>query len=257
VNPGQRWKPLAGLIVALLGAVFMGLVCLGAILTAVHPTAKDGSRAGDIVLAVVAVALLALGVYVAIHAEHLLRHVSAPTDDPNRIGPPPPLWSIRRGTRRHGPVATGFSALMTLAVTGIMFAIAVSAHSAAVQSHRTQSKGRAVSALVEHVQHVVHHGRYSTWYTARVTVMEPTGATTVAHVPHDTNLAAGTPVEVLVDPSDAGYAEFPSQPAATTTGWVISLIFAFGLLAFGLNAWRHLFRLRRGSIPTRWSPQPM
>ncbi|HET6907710.1 MAG TPA: hypothetical protein VFH54_00095, partial [Mycobacteriales bacterium] len=52
-------------------------------------------------------------------------------------------------------------------------------------------------------------------------------------------------VQILVDPADSGYAEFPGQPAATTAGWVLSIVFGIGFLLFGGFGLRASWRMRR------------
>jgi hypothetical protein len=67
------------------------------------------------------------------------------------------------------------------------------------------------------------------------------------HDPQDTDVDAGTPVDILVDPKDANYAEFPGQPAATTAGWVAGLLIGLFAAAMDVQAWRVLLRMRRAS----------
>ncbi|HET6908876.1 MAG TPA: hypothetical protein VFH54_06010, partial [Mycobacteriales bacterium] len=229
----RPWRPIAALTCLVLLAVVVLLMGIGALATAEHPTAHGGSRGGNIALAVISVVMLAALIYAIVHLEHRIRHNRAVGSGLAGMPPPPFLSLGRRGSRRHGPVSMGLWSVVMVGGAVLMFVLAASTHTAADRSHQTQSHGLPTVAVVDFVQHVAHHGRYSTWYTARITVHEASGAVTVVHDPHDTDLGVGMQVQILVDPADSGYAEFPGQPAATTAGWVLSIVFGIGFLLFG------------------------
>lgn len=240
----RPWRPTATLVCVVLVAVVVALAGIGALATAVHPSEHGSSRGGSIALAVITVLMFAALIYAAVHLEHRIRHDRA-------VGaglpgmPPPPFLSMGRRSRRHGPVSMGLWSVVMLVGAVIMFVLAATTHTAADRSHQTQAHGVPTVAVVDAVRHVAHHGRYSTWYTARITVHEASGAVAVVHDPHDTFLAVGMQVQVLVDPADTSYAEFPGQPAATTAGWVLAIVFGIGFLLFGGFGLRTSLRMRR------------
>jgi len=252
----RPWRPIATLVCVVVLTVVVALMGIGALATAVHPTGHGGSRGGSIALAVISVVMLTVLIYAAVHLEHRIKHDRAVGAGLPGMAPPPFL-SFGRRSRRHGPVSMGLWSVVMLVGSVIMFVLAANTHTDADRSHRTQEHGLPTVAVVDYVQHVAHHGRYSTWYTARITVREATGGFAVVHDPHDTDLDVGMQVRILVDPADTGYAEFPGQPAATTAGWVLAVIFGVGFLLFGGFGLRTSLRMRR-SRPAGFAvaPQP-
>jgi hypothetical protein len=62
------------------------------------------------------------------------------------------------------------------------------------------------------------------------------------HLPGSTNIPAGTPVPILVDPKQPDYAEFPGHPFVSPAGWIALLIIAMACVAL---AARDALALRR------------
>ena len=253
---GGNGGRIAALVGLSLGAIITGLGTIGALTTAVHPSASGESRTTSVAVAVGFLVVFRTFAYAAVHAEHQLRHARSASGAGAPVPAAPPVWSVGPGARRHGPVAQALTASGLLAGSIFCFVLAVTAHADADKSALTQSKGKQVSAEVVSVEHVAHQTRYSTWYSALITVREPSGALTVVHDPQDTDLGIGSLVQVLVDPKDPGYAEFPGQPAATTAGWLVAIL---GGVLFGLadvQMWRGFLRMRHGpaSLPAAQSP---
>lgn len=237
-------RGVLGLIVAVVLTAAAGLGVIGELVLAVHPRSSGQSRVSSIVLTAILAALLVGFVRIMVHSEHQIRHASG-TPAGNALGPPPGVWRVGPYGRRHGPGSQAAAALVMLAGVVIAIVITIHAHDDAVVSQRTQSQGQTTSAVVDSITHVEHTSRHSTWYTALVIVSLPDGGSTVVHDPQDTNIAAGTTVQILVDPTNPDYAEFPGQPNGTTAGWVVGLVMALVFAAFDASAWFTLARMLR------------
>ncbi len=274
-----------GLVVAVLVGLFCAFLGLGFVLQAAG-YANPGDSAGvigNVVGAVISFAV-AVGCLVwGVHLEHRLR-----SHQPHALAyqPPPPLWATalsrpvanrppayqtpayrpssygrRSGRRgRYGPGVGVFALLLWGAVFAGFLIGTVRLQSEAARSADVQQHGIAASGLVLDVHNHSQADRSGVHYNADVTVIlsEPVlhRATTVVRYPARFDGQAGEAVNVLVDPHDPGYAEFPGSPDTTNWGWIVTAFFAafVGLILFaalkeGFHLGRHRRRMRAGPPP--------
>jgi hypothetical protein len=273
----KQWyivRTVIGAIAAGVGGIF-GIVLL---LEAVGVTHDSASKAHYAVQAVLALAIATVGAVLAISSEHQWHHLP---DGPSAwaanegwrtgglSGESDRNWGAGRlqlvgrgsgGGRRglHAPGAVAFQALLFLGITIFLIVSTLQAYSGAQRSSYTQAHGVSETAVADNVQVITHrgsHGRVSYTSDITVTIQHPTvgdGSATV-YSQGDTSVTQGSTFTVLVDPRQPSYAEIPGSPYGTTTGWVMSLLFAvvFGIVA-GLIS-RHailmILRHRRVSKP--------
>ena len=209
----------------------------------------------------ISVLIVAVCVVWAIHLEHrLLQHepVAASYPPPARAVFPKASSLHRRG--RYGPrVTVIYAVVAAAALTGLIVGVFI-IHGEAARSTRVQHDGIAATATVTRVMVTKHQGRSSTWYTSDVVVnlSSPVGGrtTTVVRYPGRATLLVGMTVPVLIDPHDAGYAEFPGSPDTTSSAWIVMIVFAVlvaGLLALLI---RQLLRFLRHQRATGRSTSP-
>ncbi|HWC85988.1 MAG TPA: hypothetical protein VG388_05595 [Solirubrobacteraceae bacterium] len=226
---------LLGLAVAL-AAVF-ALLSLGFLVEAtttsrVHSTS---SRVGDAVGAAVCLALVVVLSRASIHLEHRLRasHPAAQALAASEMPSGTARWTSLFGWKRRGrysPVGGAVSLVVFIAAT-IGFAVgAVSDHAQAVRSSYVQHHGTPATGTVDTFTNTRHCSRSGCSYTAAVTVTlrgSVAGTVlTVAHYPRFANVFPGEPVNVLVDPRERAYAEFPGAPFKRSFSWIMLVVFA-------------------------------
>ena len=123
-----------------------------------------------------------------------------------------------------------------------------------------QHHGIAANATVTKVTVTKHQGRSSTWYTSDVDVslQSPIDGrtTTVVRYPGRATVISGMSVPILVDPHDAGYAEFPGSPDTKSSAWIVMIVFAVVVAVFLALLIRQLIRFARhrrthGQTPSR------
>ncbi|HWA65358.1 MAG TPA: hypothetical protein VG899_03195, partial [Mycobacteriales bacterium] len=153
--------------------------------------------------------------YAAIHHEHQLRSALSQQryDGVTPSLPPATSFLPRRGSQKHGPVFAGFAAVAMTGLTIVLVVGVFSAKTDGERSHLTQTHGLRGNVTVESVDNIKHTGRYgSVSYTSTVTVDVLGGVTAVVHDPQYASFSPGQQVEVLLDPKDPSYAEFPGVP---------------------------------------------
>lgn len=274
----RLWLALA---LAVILTALAALIGLGAVVAIFSPWHR--ALGGDIVIAVLSIAVVVACVRWAVHTEHRLRsHQTGGAADATRSGTAAGLGAeldaalsapARRPARtactgayrarlyhhRHGPVATAVGGvILTLVAIGMVIGTVVEIgawrHSRFVQAH-----GDRRAATVLSVHEAEHHGKYSTWYTADIGVLlnAPAGGhlTTTAHYPGWSTLVMGDQVVVLVDPGQPGYAELPGSPYTTQGTWIALLVFAVFTAPFACLYWYEVIavriRRRRGSAQAR------
>ena len=155
-----------------------------------------------------------------------------------------------KGVRAHPAVVLWVSvAVVSGVAVGLVLAI-VSGALAAHRSAETQDHGVARTATVLSMTTNAPTGKDAgpATETFDVRLDSPVGgrSATTVHVPGDRAWYVNdTTVQILVDPQDAGYAEFPGQPLSTSAvpwGTVIPLL--AGLILFGQAIPRARKRLR-------------
>jgi hypothetical protein len=154
---------------------------------------------------------------------------------------PDDRWSYfsAQGMRVHPAVVLWVSAAVVLAIAvGLVLEIVFGAL-AAGRSAETQDHGVSRTAMVLSMTDNVPTGKDAgpATETLDVRLDSPVGgrSVTIVHVPDDSeSYANDATVQILVDPRDAGYAEFPGQPFTTSAvpwGNVIPLL--VGLVLVG------------------------
>jgi hypothetical protein len=151
-------------------------------------------------------------------------------------------------------MSTAVVLLLFVGVTIGCIAGAISSHSQAVRSSFVQHHGTAATGTVDSVDNAQHCSKNGCDYTAAIVVaLSPPvdGArTTVAHYPGFSDLTSGERVDVLVDPKQPGYAEFPGSAFKSSWEWVvlavIAVVFA-GLAVLDAVALRKLLAHRRAA----------
>lgn len=244
-----------GLVVSILAAGFFALAGLGGVLGAAG-SASQRVRAGqtfgsDVATAVICSLIALVFIAAAVHFEHQLRrHQPAARSWAEPTAGPPFLgFPGRRRSRRYAPWTAAIEAVVLTALFVGFLVGAVVTHADGERSSRVQQDGIRRAAAVLQVSNHWHSSRYGGYYTADVTMslMPPIGGVleTVVHYPGAVHAQPGTEYQVLVDPRQPGYAEFPGAPSTRSSAWIVELVFAvvFGLLD-GLLAW-YLVRLRR------------
>ncbi len=221
-------------VIVCIGLLFI-LAAIGAIANAAGSSsarARSGtSVGGDVALAVVSAIIVAGCVGWSIHLEHRLRGkhpVAAAYQPARRYRGPVPRAVRRRG--RYGPGVVAFqTAVLTLVFIGLVIGVLV-VHGEAARSADVQAHGIPATGTVVSVHNHTHHGKSSTWYTSdvEVTISPPVlgRSTTVVRYPGQYLLPPGTPVPVLVDRHDPGYAEFPGSPDTKDSDWIVLAVFA-------------------------------
>jgi len=130
--------------------------------------------------------------------------------------------------------------VVILAVLVLIFVIAtVSGVENWRRSVETQDHGAPGSGSVTQVVPVFHSSRYSSYYTYNYDVAldhRVKGSwTTVANTSNQyQDYYTGDKVQVLVDPLDPSYAEFPGQPSSDAEGAFVPLVFAVFAGVFGV-----------------------
>jgi hypothetical protein len=155
-----------------------------------------------------------------------------------------------QGVKVHPAVVLWVSVAMVCGVAvGLVLAIVFGAL-AAGKSAETQDHGvpRTATVLSMTIKNATGKNAGPATETFDVRLDSPVGgrSATTVHVPGDSAWYVNdATVQVLVDPQDAGYAEFPGQPLTTSTvpwGTVIPLL--AGLILFGQAIPRARKRLR-------------
>jgi hypothetical protein len=162
----------------------------------------------------------------------------------------------RKNTKRGNPKAVFFIclALALGCVGGLMFTATYVAD-AVNKSGYTQAHGLVRSGIVTSVTN--HEGKDPS-ADIGVPLAEPVNgqAATTAHVHPLTSLKPGASVQVLVDPNDPGYAEFPGQrytqksvaQAGAITFLVCLAVFAFATAWWGRVWYRQHKRRQMAAI---------
>lgn len=257
-SPRRQPRLWIELVVAIGLAVLLGLLAIGFLVNAAGAHQHGGgSRAGQVLGAVISLGLLVLTTRWAIQIEHRLRGhqpvaqtfaSAAVATEPKRR----PARVRARPRRHYGPVATGI-VLAIFAAGTIGFVIgAISSYSQGLRSGYVQHHGTRANAIVDSVDNTQHCSKSSCYYTAAigVTLNPPVdgASTTVVHYPGFSDLVSGESVIVLVDPKQPGYAELPGSRFVTSWEWIILLVLAVlfaGLTVLDARALRTLLAHRR------------
>jgi hypothetical protein len=234
----------AGLIAAAVLALCGGTLSVAAVSDVAHTdiisTGLDVE--GNVLLGAVGILLTLLSGSWGVQCEHLLRHRQSP------VRRPPTSRSFRR-RQRHGPASTAlvmavYAVFIALMVPGVVSGYHDSEHSTDTQHHGALREGTVVKivyidqfgrtgprspkyfystseSFVELGSPVF--GRRSTTLHYRSSYEDPGGSFSVG-----TNLVGvGQLVDVLVDPADPAYAEFPGFPVVGSSAWIVPLLFVF------------------------------
>jgi multisubunit Na+/H+ antiporter MnhB subunit len=236
-------------------AVAVVLSCLGAVAAVLTVSAAAGHGyaatglgfAGNVVVGIVAVCIMFVSGWWAVHAEHRLRH-RGPHEGATGTG-----HHRDHPEHRHGPASSTalvliYGVFLAMTVPGL-----VSSYNDAARSHATQHTGLlrpgTITDVDLYVQVQVHRSTgpsytYASSQSQVELLTEFEGRSSVGvHYPNVSDLpggasmvgsqtvAVGQAVHVLVDPSDPVYAEFPGQPVAGDASWIVPLLFILGALA--------------------------
>lgn len=282
----HKWLYWVLLVVAVLAVLLFAMAALGTLLEAAGYSSTKGhvDVAGDVVGAVICLAIAAGFVVWAIHLEHRLRghRVAAragrsemPWGAPEPFsssplgGPaPPPPWvasrppgrsRARRRRGRCGPVVAIFHTCLFVGLFVGCIVGTVRMYGEAARSSDVQHHGIRALGTVEEVRNTSHSSRSGTYYTADITVnLSPPvqgRTTTLVRYPGRFRAPAGYPLAVVVDRHDPGYAEFPGSPDTTNSSWILTAVFsAVLLLPLALLA-RTAVRLLRRRLHW-WDPMP-
>lgn len=227
---------VAGVALALIAAYEFAVVLGGS---------SSRHEVGAFLLALGALMGLAIAGYLAVHHEHQLR--SVPSQAPAHISILP--W--RGGSHRYGPVSAMVVAGAFVIGTIVAFVSIFITYSHGARSHLTQTQGIPSSAAVTSVTHVRHSSKSGTWYSANISVTLADRQTSVVHDPHDVNLDFGQVVQVLTDPKDSSYSEFPGEPATWRYEWLLVLavtLFIGGVATKTVMATLGMRRTRQPSV---------
>jgi len=253
------------LAAAVLLAVVIAVVAIGFV--AEIADAHHGSRAGGIVGTAVCFALFYACTRWTIRLEHRLR-AHTPVAQAFAATAQPTATTRRRPARRraYSPRAMVIITVV-FALIGIGFGVgAFFAHRASARSSYVQAHGVRAAGTVDSVDNTQVCGRYSCdWESSIVVSLSASvdGVTkTTVHYPDYSDLVAGDPVVVLVDPQQPSYAELPGSKDDEPIQWIILAVFALLGLVLTVFEARALYRVlehRRqqpqGTI-TPASPEP-
>jgi hypothetical protein len=270
--PDHRWVDWLELVVALAISGFFALALLGFILdlTSKQHVKSGLSRPGQFVVAAICAGILYLAARWARHAEHRLRHkraepaalalesgtavkpVGAASPSPTTVKAPPHFSSPLRRRRHYSPASSLIAVVIfgTFTVGLVIGAFVVKADGA--RSAFTQHHGIPATGIVTHVNDIEDCGRSSCSWHSKITVHLRTpvrgATTTVVNYPDRSEVSAGDEVQILVDPRELGYAEFPGSPSVQSWQWILMLGIAavFGALAaWAIREWLRQLRRRR------------
>ncbi len=258
------WIELA---IAVVLQLSLGLLTLGFVINATAAHEHAGvSRTGQAVSAGVCAGLVYLVTRWLVRVEHRLRGeqpaaqayaradiataggamrvASAARSAP--AGAPRSRSAPRRRRRHYGPVAVGCSTALFGAVAAGMIVAAISEHSQGDRSAFVQAHGTPAGGVVESVDNTQECSKSSCDYTAAVSI-DLTGTvdgvrSTVAHYDDYSDLVDGDAVDVLVDPQQPAYAEFPGSKFVSSWQW---LVFALLSVPFGVLTVYEARELRR------------
>lgn len=232
---------------------FLLLASLGGILNLTGVNHSRGSAGAQIItLAIVALLAFASTRWL-ISIEHRLRahQPVAQTFSAQGLGAPEGTGAgvrpLGRRRRRYGPHAAGWAVLLLGAGT-VGFTIgAISDYVQAQRSSYVQTHGVSDVAAVTAVHNDEHCSRGGCSYTAAIDVtlaapVQGVSRTTV-HFDGYSDLQAGEPLTVVVDPQQPGYAELPGSPFKRTYSWIIYALVAMfmgGLAAIEIRYYGHL-----------------
>lgn len=158
--------------------------------------------------------------------------------------------SVRTQAARSGGGRAGtiFVIVVLLAVATLgtsLILYSVSAHGDAARASYTQAHGVRQTARV--ISEDAGTGKAPT-STATVRLSEPVNGhdITTVYIQGAPAYSPGTPITVVVDPQDPGYAELPDAPYTTSARWEIPLVIGLAVILvfpFGLGM-RYLVVLR-------------
>ena len=232
------------LLASFVATVVIGLLFVAIILTAISGSDHRGStRVGEVVLGIFFLATLVGCVRWAIRAEHRFRD-----REPRARGGLERAWHRGGHPGHYGPASITIGLLLFGGGTIALAVTSISDHSQGERSAYVQSHGTPATGEVAHVVDTQHCGRSSCHYTSAVTVFltAPVDGhgTTVVHVNSSAGVIDGQHVDLLVDPKQPGYAEFPGSPFKGAHTWIITAVLAVvcglftGLLIRGVTEQR-------------------
>lgn len=165
----------------------------------------------------------------------------------------------RKTSGRRNPKMVFFICLAaTLGCFGALIYTATVLAGAANESAYTQAHGLSRSGTVISVTN--YNGRdQSSDVQVRLEVPVDGQTVTTAHLPALTSLKPGAATQVLVDPKDPGYAEFPGHrytPSSTAQVSAVAMLACIAFFAFSAAWWgRMWFRQRKSMRASPGLPQ--
>ena len=214
------------LLASFIATVIVGLLFVAIIATAISGSDHRGStRVGEVVVGVFFLAALVGCVRWAIRAEHRFRD-----REPRPKGGLERSWHRSSHPGHYGPASITLGLLLFGGGTIALAVTSISDHSQGERSAYVQNHGSAATGQVARVVDTQHCGRSSCHYTSAVTVFltAPVDGhgTTIVHVNSSGGVIDGQHVDLLVDPKQPGYAEFPGSPFKGAHTWIITAILA-------------------------------
>jgi hypothetical protein len=248
-----RGRYVVGFVIAVIVGIIFALAALGGVIGAASTSSYRAHNhttfGGDIALAVISGVIVIVCILVGAHFEHRLR----------RHNPAAQSWGVnagamsgsmpRIGRKRYSPLtASIYFVVLTAMPIGLAIG-AVFVHADADRSALVQHHGIARTGTVLRLDNHYHSSRGGGYYTADVymSFIPPIdGRTqTVAHYPGRVDDPAGIRLQILVDPKDPGYAEFPGSPSTRSSAWILLIVFAVALACVDVFVGRAFVRLWR------------
>jgi hypothetical protein len=227
---------------------------------------------GNVVLGAVGILLTVLSGWWGVRCEHLLRHRHP------AIRRLTASQSLFRGWRRerHGPTSTALGLAVYVVFVGLMVPGVVSGYHDARHSSDTQHGGARRDGTIVKIVYVGQFGRSGIRYPnylystseSMVELSSPVAghrSTTLHYRSSSENpgmsfsvgnnmVGAGRVVQVLVDPKDPAYSEFPGFPVVGSSAWIVPLLFVLIVacvpLVLSARSLARQMRRRLGSAAT-------
>jgi hypothetical protein len=272
VTATDREKRLlwAGVVGAAVLAVFGGILSAVAVSDVAHvKSISTGLDVADnVLLGAAGLVLALLSGWCGVRCEHLLRHRYSGHRQPTTALGQLPAWR----QRHHGPASTTLDLCIYVGFIALLVPGVVSGYHDSEHSRDTQQSGAPRGGRIEKIVYIdqfrvstgIRYPNY--WYSTSesfVVLGSPVlgHRSTTLHYPSSlenpgnsfavgTNrVGVGRAVDVLVDPKDPAYSEFPGFPVVGNSAWIVPLLFvlvACAPLVFLSRSLARQLRHRRG-----------